>query len=128
MNKTIKKTCSIFVVILTLVFLVSPTNTQAKESEFEIVDGVLIKYHGESETVNIPDGVKKIGDRAFNNTIIESITIPESVKEIGDSVFYFCWGLKSITIPKNVIAIGNCFWQHKFLAFRNLIFRAPLSH
>ena len=33
--------------------------------EFEIKNGVLVKYTGNDSAVKIPEGVKRIGDKAF---------------------------------------------------------------
>ncbi len=99
---------------------------------FEIKDGVLTKYQnltGETEVV-IPEGVKKIGDSAFNEcgamrTVkfpeglqeienyafwgcgLTSVTLPEGLQRIGSSVFDGCFILTSVTIPDSVTEIGG---------------------
>ena len=40
-------------------------------SDFEIVDGKLIKYTGKDDVVKIPDGVVEIGDNCFENSKIK---------------------------------------------------------
>ena len=56
----------------------------------------------------IPQGITRIGDRAFYNCIgLTSITIPDSVTSIGSGSFYSCSSLTSITIPNSVTAIGD---------------------
>lgn len=51
-----------------------------------------------------------IGDRAFNQSQIESVVIPESVVEIGNSAFYLS-DLKEVKIPKSVTGIrGYAFY------------------
>ena len=53
--------------------------------------------------IDIPDGVTKIGDYAFNRFhSLKSIKIPNSVVIIGGSAFYNCGGLESVTIPERV--------------------------
>lgn len=64
---------------------------------FRIENGVLTKYTEENSVteVTIPDGVTKIGEKAFEHcTGLEKIEVPEGVTEIGagdykniDSVF-----------------------------------------
>ena len=55
---------------------------------------------------NIPAGITKIGDYAFNGcSTLTSITIPNSVKYIGFSAFENCTGLTSINIPSSVTDI-----------------------
>ena len=54
----------------------------------------------------IPDGVKKINDRAFSGcTGLTSVTIPAGVKRIGEFAFKGCTGLTSVVIPKSVLRI-----------------------
>jgi len=78
--------------------------------EFEVVDGVLIAYHGWGGEVEIPDdlGIVAIGDDAFvgYNTLF-AIQIPEGVTSIGNWAFYYCSNLMSITIPNSVKSIGS---------------------
>ena len=55
----------------------------------------------------IPDGVTKIGPKAFYNcTSLTSIKMPNSVKEIGYAAFNGCSSLTSITIGEDVTSIG----------------------
>ena len=58
-------------------------------------------------SINIPDGVTRIGDSAFGwCTSLTSITIPDSVTSIGAHAFSHCTSLTSITIPDSVTSIG----------------------
>ena len=77
--------------------------------DFEIdEEGTLTRYRGFDKNVVIPDGVKAIGEEAFeNDTLIESVSIPNSVTYIGYGAFSDCTGLKSITIPDSVIEIDS---------------------
>lgn len=77
-------------------------------SDFEIVNGILVKYNGEGGHVVIPDSVTSIGNDAFRgcNGLL-SVKIPESVSSIGNSVFWGCDNLASITIPAGVTSIGE---------------------
>lgn len=75
---------------------------------FEIEYGTLVKYHGVSKNVRIPDDVVKIKDDAFSrNKHIEAVTIPDSVAEIGDCAFLECGSLTSVNIPDSVTEIGS---------------------
>lgn len=78
------------------------------ESEFEIVDGELKKYHKRPGVtrIAIPRGVTSIGAFAFNGCkSLTSITIPDSVTSIGFGAFWDCESLTSITVPNGVTAI-----------------------
>lgn len=77
--------------------------------DFEIdEEGTLTRYRGFDKNVVIPDGVKAIGEQAFeNDTTMESVSIPNSVTYIGYDAFSGCTGLKSITIPDSVTETGG---------------------
>ena len=56
-------------------------------SNFEIVNGVLVKYTGKDKEVIIPEGVIEIGDHCFTDAhFMESITFPSTLKKVGYSV------------------------------------------
>ena len=77
-------------------------------NDFEIIDGVLIEYHGKAADVAVPEGVRKIGNCAFFDcSSLTSITIPEGVTSIGDNAFNWCNSLTSITIPEGLTKIGK---------------------
>ena len=76
-------------------------------NDFDIKNGVLVKYHGNDENIIIPDVVTEIGINAFYNCYnITTINIPNSVTRICDYAFYNCESLSSITIPNSVNEIG----------------------
>ena len=75
---------------------------------FQIEDGVLVKYNGWQRFVEIPDTVTAIGDEAFkNNTTMLSVEIPDSVTSIGNSAFMGCTSLMGVSIPDSVKTIGG---------------------
>ena len=51
--------------------------------------------------------VKEIGNKAFDETSLNSIVIPNTVTRIGDYAFYRCTSLKSIEIPDSVTSFGD---------------------
>ena len=75
-------------------------------AQFDIADGVLIKYKGSDYKVVIPDGVTSIGEKAFRGYGLTSIIIPDSVTSIGRQAFERS-SLMSITIPNSVASIGE---------------------
>ena len=79
--------------------------TITKEGNDVILDSCSKEAEGE---IVIPDGVTKIGLRAFSECSgLTSVTIPSSVTSIDESAFYECRGLTSVTIPSSVTSIGN---------------------
>ena len=53
------------------------------------------------ETLEIGNGITKIGNRAFQQTNITSIAIPDSVTVIGKQAFNRCTSLTEVNISKN---------------------------
>ena len=77
-------------------------------SDFEIKDGVLVKYTGVDNNVVIPRGVTEIGDFIFSSDKnVESVTIPDTVTRIGDYAFSECEALKDINLPDSISQIGR---------------------
>lgn len=82
-------------------------NNKKEEDSFVIVNRVLIDGKSCSGSINIPSVVIYIGDGAFaNNELIKSITIQDGVKVIGENAFEGCF-LHDIYIPKSVTSIGK---------------------
>ena len=81
---------------------------------FEIRDNMLVKYRGTAKEVTIPDGVGKIGARAFfwSRKSMKAVTIPASVKEIaGDKswmsgAFHGCESLEQVVLSEGLEIIG----------------------
>ena len=82
------------------------------EDDFNIENGVLVKYTGRSQEVVVPNGVTSIGEMAFsNNTSITSVVIPEGVTSIESRAFSTCWNLANVTLPKTLTNIeSNAFY------------------
>lgn len=77
-------------------------------NDFVIENGVLKKYKGKKQDVEIPSGVTCIGFQAFAwRDGLTSVTIPDSVTSIGNLAFVGCKSLTSVTIPDSVSSIGD---------------------
>lgn len=82
---------------------------EASFEDFEINNGVLIKYNGNATELTVPRGaVNAIGEGAFrDNHEIRIVVIPEGVKSIGKGVFARCFSLEQVIIPESVETIGD---------------------
>lgn len=90
---------------------------------FTINNDVLEKYteeNGVTEVI-IPDGIKIIGERAFENCRnIEKVIIPDGVTEIRKFAFYWCSSLMDISIPKSVETIEDEAFYNTLWLWKNL--------
>lgn len=111
-----------------------------QDGDFEIKNGVLIKYNGDSQKITVPDGVIGIGANAFYckyqakeiilpNTIkfidcnafadcskLEKINLPEGIQCIGAKAFSRCDSIEKLELPSSVIELGyKCFYQMEIL-------------
>lgn len=80
----------------------------ADKDGFVIVRDILADYFGDSTTVSIPTGVRRIDYGAFSCKEITSVTIPYGVTEIGGDAFSGCSELVSVSIPASVTTIPAC--------------------
>ena len=72
-------------------------------ADFEIENGVLVKYKGKGGKVVIPKEVTIIGTNAFmNNEKITEVVIEDGVVEIGYAAFCDTKNLKKISLPKSL--------------------------
>ncbi len=87
---------------------VPSTESRAGDTDFEIVDKVLLAYHGVSTTVTIPAGVTKIGQGAFKgNRNLESVMFPETLSTVGFESFRDCVNLKTVLTNDSLVRIGQ---------------------
>ncbi len=91
-------------------YVVSPNNPL-----FSSVDGLLLSKDGTKlllcpynyETVNIPDGVTTIGERAFAGSAITEIRLPDSVTHLNNACFAQCEFLSKLDLGGSLIYIGD---------------------
>lgn len=77
-------------------------------------------------TLDIPEGVTKIGDFAFYTTpTLTSVTIPNGVTRIGREAFSQCTSLRSINIPNGVTTIGQYAFDRT--AFTSIIIPSTIT-
>ena len=90
--------------------------------EFEIENGILIRYNGSDSNVVIPNGITEIGENfLFRNSNVVSVTIPDSVKIIGVHAFANCPNLTSVTIyGKDITFYLGAFYNTQQITFYGL--------
>lgn len=78
----------------------------ADEDGFIIFEDVLYSYCGKGGTVTIPNGVKRIANKAFFRCDeLTGIIIPDSVVSIGPEALFGCGSLSDIVIPDTVTGV-----------------------
>lgn len=77
------------------------------QGEFFIEQGVLKRYTGNAAIVFVPDGVTKIGYRAFyENRYLKHIHLPDTVVRIDSMAFFGCEKLQEVQLQRGICEIG----------------------
>ena len=96
------------------VFDFSSAMNECEECHYQLfkIDGnKLVEYHGNAETVQIPNNVTIIGDHAFEgHAELKTLTYSDNLTSIGAYAFAGCANLTAVTIGGRVSSIG----QHAF--------------
>ncbi|MDR2231601.1 MAG: leucine-rich repeat protein [Tannerella sp.] len=82
----------------------------AAESDFDVVNSVLVNYNGTGGNIVIPGnlGIIAIGYQAFlGNQTVTSVEIPQGVTRIETSAFSSCSKMTSVKLPDGLITIGD---------------------
>lgn len=78
------------------------------DDEVEVVPEDFCQYASNLNSVDLPDGLKIIGNGAFRGcNKVTALDIPVSVTDIGSGAFQYCNNLTSLYIPASVTYIGN---------------------
>lgn len=81
---------------------------------YKDIDGILYTADGATllkcpehyfDPVAVPDGVRTIAERAFQNSKITSVVLPNTLNEIGYAAFSWCYHLTKVTIPASVTTL-----------------------
>jgi len=57
-------------------------------------------------TIDIHEGVTRIGMSAFSGTKLTDIVLPDGLLELGNGVFFWCENLKSAYLPDSITKVG----------------------
>lgn len=78
-----------------------------KQPDFEIKNGVLLKYTGTTDdTIILPDEIKEIAANCFAQSNIRQIVLNEGIEVIGDFAFYKS-SIEKINFPTTLKVIGE---------------------
>ena len=94
---------------------VSNFNVDSSNPYYKSVNGSILSKDGKvfvempnpKTSCNIPQGVEKIADEAFDSTDLKSVTFPYTLRVIGSSAFGNTDLAGEITLPDNVTKIHN---------------------
>lgn len=64
-------------------------------------------YNTVIRRITLPDGMTRIGDRAFIGTTLEEVAFPQTVSSIGDEAFSSGKALHSADLNEGLLSIGN---------------------
>lgn len=80
----------------------------ADAAEFEVEDGMLVRYNGSDATVRVPEGITAIGQAAFmGNETVAEVILPDTLESIYSLAFSGCTALSRIEIPASVSRIDS---------------------
>ena len=82
-------------------------NTKYEARENCLIEKATNKIISGGKYSLIPNGVKEIGDSAFEGTSIKAITIPNTVEKIERHAFKDCKELKSVTLNEGLKELGD---------------------
>ena len=82
------------------------------KKDFEIENGVLIKYKGKGGKVVVPKSVTVVGAKAFSQawsirSEITEVSFEGNITEIGEAAFEGCYNMTSIALPDSLRIIGE---------------------
>lgn len=102
------------------------------QEDYQIRDGVLLRYTGREEEITVPAGIHTVGDGAFKGCVslkkvvlpsglarimgdafkgcrrLEEVVFPDGVSYIGRYAFHRCHALRRVILPRSVEELGEC--------------------
>lgn len=104
-----------------------PTENGMIFPKYTVVDGITVAdqaYYRSSFAggeVQIPDGIKEIGQFSYARSNLKQIVIPEGTQTISYGAFYHCDFLTDVSLPQTIISVEpkafiHTAWVEDFLA------------
>ncbi len=101
--------------------------TETDAANYYIRNGILVRYTGSAQAVQIPPFVSAIGKGAFENcTTIRRVIIPEGVMQIEELAFAGCSELEYVQFPNSLRTVHNKAFL-KCISLKSAAFRGVLS-
>lgn len=75
-------------------------------SDFGEISDAMFSKCTSLKRIELPSGLKTIGEKAFEESGLEEVRIPEGVTTIGEDAFNNCKNLKTVFLPKSLKKIG----------------------
>ncbi len=92
---------------------------------YQIENGILKRYTGRDEMIEIPEGIHTIGEGALKGCVsLKKVLLPQGLKYISPDAFKGCRRLEEVVIPEGVTAIGR-YAFHRCHALKRILL--PLS-
>ncbi len=75
---------------------------------YEVKNGILERYTGREEVIELPEGIHTIGEGAFKGCVsLTKVTLPQGLQYILPDAFKGCRKLEEVIIPDGVTYIGR---------------------
>ena len=88
---------------------------------------VLITYKGADAQIQVPEGVREIGEGAFKGMAwLLKVSLPSTLKRIGATAFKGCRQLREINFPEGLTEIGE-YAFHRCHGMEEMIFPGTLT-
>ncbi len=92
------------------VYLLNRTTKTIELSDYSTINEELFSGRTDIVKVVFPEGVKVIGNNAFENCInLEEVELPNSLQSIGSEAFINCANLKKVVYGENVSVNDTAF-------------------
>lgn len=84
------------------------TPWQEKQGDLILAGPVLVRYLGNAESLELPEGIRVIGELAFmKNKSLKKLVLPQSLKAIRRCAFEGCGALQELLLPEGLEEIEN---------------------
>ncbi len=108
------------------------------DSDFIYLGKTLVAYNGSDTSVEVPNGITRIGAYAFESNTIKNVILPSTITDIGKNAFTGCLNLEYILIKsiQPPMLDGDCFLDNTVLyvseqaikGYKNSIFSQTIKN